>query len=233
MHTSLIVNSDIYIPNTGDEITHTQDVYSNTGDVYVWGVMGHVHKYGTGYKVYERMPGGVQGELIYDAACANGVPGCVSPYFDYQHIPMRYFEPLREVSFDSQHGFIHEATWVNDGPAPVWWGPTSADEMMVMVVMYLLSTDGVVTDTDFPVETLEGVQVFPNPVEENFSIKLPPSVEKADLTLFDVFGREIITYRDIDQSLVNLNRNGVAAGVYYYVLKEDKGRMASGKIVFK
>jgi hypothetical protein len=233
MHTALIVNSNIYIPNTGNEVTHTQTVNSNFGDLYVWGVMGHVHKYGTGYKVFERLPGGVTGELIYDAACANGVPGCVSPYFDYQHIPMRYFEPLREVNFSPLNGIIHEATWVNDGPNPVSWGATSADEMMVMVMMYLLSTDGVTTGTDFPINTLEGVQLFPNPVEESFSLKLPPSVQKASLTLYDAYGRQVRTFNGIDNSLTHFNRNGIPAGIYYYQIQDVSGRNVSGKVLFR
>ncbi|MCB0683650.1 MAG: hypothetical protein KDC32_22530, partial [Saprospiraceae bacterium] len=63
-------------------------VNSNSGEVFLWGLMGHTHKYGKGYKVYRRT-GGQQGELLYDASCPQGIPGCVSPYFDYQHIPMR------------------------------------------------------------------------------------------------------------------------------------------------
>lgn len=234
MYTALVVNSDIYIPNNGNEVTHTQSVFT-TGldDIYVWGMMGHVHQYGTGYKVYERLPGNNQGELLYDASCANGVPGCVSPYFDYQHIPMRYFEPLLELNFSQAYGIIHEATWVNDGPNPVWWGPTSNDEMMVMVMMYLLDTEGVTTGVFDPENTLEGVQVFPNPAEESFSLKLPPSVQNASLVLFDVYGKQVRTYQDLTAGVSTFNRNGLPSGIYYYSILDAEGRGQSGKLVLR
>ena len=72
MHTELLINYDIPIPNNSNTITHTQHVNPNFGEIYVWGLMGHTHQYGTGYKVYERLPGGQQGELIYDASCPLG-----------------------------------------------------------------------------------------------------------------------------------------------------------------
>jgi hypothetical protein len=234
MQTALIVNSDIYIPNNGNEVTHTQDVsIFGANEIYVWGMMGHVHKYGTGYKIYERLPGNNTGELLYDAACANGVPGCVSPYFDYQHIPMRYFEPLLELNFSPPYGIIHQATWVNDGPSPVWWGPTSDDEMMVMVMMYLLDTEGVTTEVFSPEYTLEGVQVFPNPASGSFSMKLPPSVQKAQLLLFDVYGKQVRSIDHITGGIFTVERAGLPAGIYYYHVQDSQGRGQSGKMVFK
>ncbi len=234
MYTALIVNADIYIPNNGNEVSHTQDVsIFGANEIYVWGMMGHVHKYGTGYKIYERLPGNNTGDLLYDAACANGVPGCVSPYFDYQHIPMRYFEPLLELNFSPPYGIIHEATWVNDGPSPVWWGPTSDDEMMVMVMMYLLDTEGVTTGEFSPEHTLEGVRVFPNPATDNFSVKLPPSVQSAHLYLFDVLGKPVQVTKEMTNGITDINCTELPPGVYYYRIEEPRGRGVSGKIVIK
>lgn len=234
MHTALIVNSDIYIPNNGNEVTHTQSVWvDGANDIYLWGMMGHVHKYGTGYKVYERLPGNTQGELLYDASCANGVPGCVSPYFDYQHIPMRYFEPLRQLKFDTQYGIIHEATWINDGQSPVWWGPTSNDEMMVMIMMYLLDTEGVTTEAFDPENTLEGLQVFPNPAEESFSIQLPPSVQRAELLMYDLYGKQVMAIDNLSAGVNAISRFALPSGIYYYHIQDAQGRGQSGKIVLR
>lgn len=233
MFTALIPHTDIPIPNNGNVITHTQSVsVSGANDIYVWGMMGHVHKYGTGYKIYERLPGNNFGTLLYDGACANGVPGCVSPYFDYQHIPMRYFEPLHQLNFSTQYGIIHQATWVNDGPSPVWWGPTSNDEMMVMIMMYLLDTEGVSTGIFMPENTLEGVQFFPNPVEESFSVKLPPSVQMASLALFDAYGKQVRYYDTVGNGVTSFSREGLPSGIYFYTLREERGRTVSGKILF-
>ena len=96
-------------------------------------------------------------ELIYDASCPNGIPGCASPFFDYQHIPMRYFEPLYTVQTGASGGFFHEASWLNDGPSPVWFGATSDDEMMVLVMMYLTDTTGLISNTEEVIEALESI----------------------------------------------------------------------------
>ena len=106
--------------------------------------MGHTHQYGVGYKAYERSAlTKKKADMIYDASCPNGIPGCASPYFDYQHIPMRYFEPLEPLTMNIFNGLVHEASWINDGPQGVGFGVTSDDEMMVMVIMYTEDSTGV------------------------------------------------------------------------------------------
>ncbi|MEM9260140.1 MAG: hypothetical protein AAGA62_10875, partial [Bacteroidota bacterium] len=134
MYTDLLVNLDIYIPNDENEVTESQVINPNYGEIYLWGMMGHTHQYGTSYKAWQRT-NFTNEELIYDASCPNGIPGCTSPYFDYHHIPIRYFEPLQPLTMNFANGLRHEASWINDGPTPVWFGPTSQDEMMVMVIM--------------------------------------------------------------------------------------------------
>ena len=78
-------------PNTGDTIRYQQTLRVPEGpQIFVWGVLGHTHRYGVDYKVYELDQNGTRGALLYDAQCADGIPGCFSPYFDYQHIPTRF-----------------------------------------------------------------------------------------------------------------------------------------------
>ena len=93
MNTELIANTNIPIPNNGNLITHDEVINNNWGDIFIWALMGHTHQYGQGYKVFRR-ENRQPTDLLYDGACPQGVPGCVSPNFDYQHIPIRYFEPF-------------------------------------------------------------------------------------------------------------------------------------------
>ncbi|MFT5802947.1 MAG: hypothetical protein ACI956_002771, partial [Nonlabens sp.] len=77
MKTELIVNGNIPIDNDANTVTYSQVYTDNSaGEVFVWGLMGHTHKYGRDYKAYKR-ENGQQGELIYDASCSEGIPGCV------------------------------------------------------------------------------------------------------------------------------------------------------------
>ncbi len=233
MYTDLVANTNIYIPNNGNPVTATQNIAYNLGEIFVWGLMGHTHKYGTGYKVFKRLPGGTQGELIYDAACPQGVPGCVSPYFDYQHIPMRYFSPLRPTTINFLNGVIHEATWVNDGPEPVWWGPTSDDEMMVMVVMYTRDTTGVVSGIHDLPHPIDQVAVFPNPVQQTATINMPAGINELAFYLFDATGKQVLYQPDVAASNYTIDRANLPSGMYFFKLQDSDGRTKTGKILFE
>lgn len=233
MKTELIANIDIPIPNTGSPVTHTQHLTFNLGEVFVWGLMGHTHKYGAGYKIYRRLPGGQRGELIYDAACPRGVPGCISPFFDYQHIPMRYFLPLEPLIFNSLNGLIHEASWVNDGPQPVGWGPTSEDEMMVMIVMYTEDTTGVVTGIRHPEPPADDVQAYPNPAQDEFAFSLPAAAGEMELRLYEAAGKMVRQQYGLRAPAFTVRREGLPAGLYFYHLEGEDGKVRTGKVVFR
>src|SRR5690606_8746505 len=98
MQTSLIPKLDIFIPNNGQTVKFEQPVVvPGLGEVFVWAMAGHTHKYGRSYKVYLRNANGTKGQLIYDGACPEGIPGCQVPYFNYQHIPFSIFNPLQPI----------------------------------------------------------------------------------------------------------------------------------------
>jgi hypothetical protein len=231
MHTDLLINYDIPIPNNSSPITHTQHLNPNFGEIYVWGIMGHTHQYGTGYKVYERLPGGQQGELIYDASCPLGIPGCAFPYFDYQHIPMRYFEPLHPLQMNPLFGIIHEASWYNDGPWPVNFGNTSDDEMMVMVIMFTEDLTGVV-DTDEPIASPGEVIVFPNPASDVINFICPGNTAEVSIQLFDAQGKLCHTALGRNNNF-NVDIGHLSAGLYFYHLSGENGLWESGKMVIR
>ena len=233
MKTELIANPNIPIPNNGSPVTHTQQLDFNLGEVFVWGLMGHTHKYGTGYKIYKRLPGGQQGELIYDAACAQGIPGCVSPFFDYQHIPMRYYLPLEPITFNASNGLIHQASWVNDGPQPVGWGPTSDDEMMVMIIMYTEDTVGVVTDIREVQPLVNDVLAYPNPAQEEIAFSLPATAGEVRLRLHDATGKVVRQQSGLSAPDFIVRREGLPSGLYFYHLEGEDGRVRTGKVVFR
>ena len=233
MYTELIVNNDIYIPNNGNVVTHEQQVIGNAGEVFVWGLMGHTHQYGTAYKAYKRLPGGVKGDIIYDAACPQGIPGCVSPYFDYQHIPMRYFDPIFPMVFNSLNGLIHEASWINDGPEPVWFGPTSDDEMMVLVLMYLLDTTGVITDIREIQSPLDAVEVYPNPADKLVTFSVPVNVGMVNFRLYDALGQVIMNREGINELFFDVERENLPPGMYFYRIEDQSGAFKSGKLYFR
>ena len=236
MKTDLLVNDDIYINNNGNEDVETQVVNDNIGEAFVWGIMGHTHQWGTGYKVYKR-ENSTQSDLIYDASCAQGIPGCVSPYFDYRHIPMRYFEPFLPIMFNFQNGIIHEATYENNGPFPVWFGPTSDDEMMVMILMYTEDTTGVVFENPNALSEiynpLDEISVFPNPAQDELTFALPLDIGEVRLRIFDILGRELIRENNEAGNIIKIQRRGLNDGIYLYRIEDNHGNFKTGKILFE
>lgn len=235
MQAQLVPNIFIPIPNNGNLITHTATARLPGGqEIFTWILGGHTHRYGKGYKIWKRLPNGDKGEIIYDGACPNGVPGCVSPFFDYQHIPPRYFEPLLPV--DLNDGVIHEATYINDGPVPVGWGPTSQDEMMLFALFFVTDTTGLgglVSNTLEFENPLEEIRVYPNPMQEETTIYIPNEIGTVRFQLFDAMGRELRRIEQFTGKELKIKRAELTKGMYLYRIEDQKGRYKTGKLIIK
>jgi len=227
MFATLLVNSNIPIPNTGDLITHTKSEFQFGADsLYIWGLMGHTHKYGRGYKVWKRLVNGQKGDLIYDASCPMGIPGCPTPWYDYQHIPIRYWEPSLPVKWSQ--GIIHEAKWVNEGPSSVNFGPTSDDEMMVLIAFY--TEQPITVGTGEPI-SLQANQILvtPNPTRGNVTFTLPYGVESVrTFRLFNITGQEVLRRSDISGQSFELDLSRLTSGVYFFDADGRRGKLERG-----
>ena len=232
MLATLIPNPWIYIPNSGNEITHSAVVQSPS-DAFVWNIGGHTHQYGTSYKIWKNNEDGERDELIYDASCPRGVPDCVAPFFDYQHIPNRTFEEFLHIDFSK--GVTHEAKWINDGPNPVWWGSTSQDEMMLFGMLYVTDTTGL-SLSDFTTSTIElegnlsEIKIMPNPMRDYTTIQLPSDVGNIQFQLHDVLGNEIMQVNNYNHSFIRIERNNLPQGLYLLTIRDEKNRAFTGKI---
>lgn len=224
MFANLLINPIIPIPNNGNVITHTKSEFQIGADsVYIWGLMGHTHKYGRGYQVWKRLPNGQKGELIYDASCPMAVPGCPTPWFDYQHIPIRYWLPLLPVKWSN--GIIHEAKWVNDGPNPVNFGPTSEDEMMVLIAFY--TEKPILLDTkEAPVTNGAALRFWPNPSTGTVWFERPENT-KSDgwLRVFDTAGREILRRDGLPTGTFPLELEELKPGLYFVEMDGTWGKL--------
>jgi hypothetical protein len=74
-----------------------------------------------------------------------------------------------------------------------------------------------------------GIRVYPNPAQERVTIELSQK-EEAELVLLDITGRVVLSQklREFTEtvSLVHLPK-----GMYFYLLKSEKGILAQGKVV--
>jgi len=239
MHSTLIPNFRIDIPNTGELITESAQIQYAPffGDfipqeVFTWSIGGHTHRYGAGYKVWT-MKDNQKDELIYDGSCPEGIPGCVAPYFDYQHIPIREWDNFLHI--DLREGIFHEAKYINDGPESVAWGPTSKDEMMLFGIFYVTDTTGLnlalTTSTKDFDPVFEGVKVFPNPMSSHATVLLSNELGVVDFKLFDMVGKEVKRVNGIRNGYLRLEKGILPDGMYIYTLEDELGRTFSDKIV--
>ena len=233
MKTMLVPNTFIYIPNNNATTTFRQPVVNAAlGKVFMWALVGHTHKYGTGFKISRlNADKATDGEQLYDGSCPGGIPGCPAPNFDYQHIPMRYFQPLNPVVMSN--GISHEASWRNNGANPVLFGATSDDEMQVMIAMFTSDTTGLLGNATKEIKEIEDVSVYPNPVKDKMTFKLPPSVMRSKFTLFDILGRVVQQEPLIVGQIFDMDRNGLQSGVYVYKIEDQDGRQKIGKVLLE
>ncbi|MDX1910728.1 MAG: T9SS type A sorting domain-containing protein, partial [Saprospiraceae bacterium] len=227
MFATLLVNPNIPIPNSGDLVTHTRAEFEFGADsLYIWGLMGHTHKYGTGYKVWTRLPNGQKGDLIYDASCPMGIPGCPSPWYDYQHIPIRYWEPLLPVKWSN--GIIHEAQWINEGPAPVNFGPTSEDEMMVLIAFYTESPLSVGTSEPV-IYADQKILVTPNPGTGRVTLTWPNGIDNVqNFRLFNTTGQAVLHLQNVVGPGLEIDIQSLPPGVYFFQADGLRGKLQRG-----
>ncbi len=224
MRALLIPNPDIFIPNDGEEVTYEQRIQVPFGDMFIWGMLGHTHKYGTSYKAWTLDDAGGKDVLLYDASCPEGIPGCAAPFYDYQHLPTRFFEPLQFVSL--QKGIIHEAKWVNNGLSNVAWGPTSDDEMMILGLFFTLDTAGVSTSI-MPLQTAPALNVSPNPFNHEVRMEFPNS---GLLTVYNASGKEVIR-KQVNAGIEIIQSGLESPGMYFYQFQSHTQQNYAGKII--
>lgn len=238
MEVILVPNTNIPIPNDNVSVTF-QDVFSlpTDIDIFVWGITSHTHAYGKDFNIFKRTSLGIRGEQIYDAGCANGIPGCNLEDFDYSHLPIRFFSPFEIINL--QDGIDYEATYQNDGPTSVNWGFTSSDEMMIFVAFYLLDTTGVDMGEPLPPDTtvntaikdqtpIDELKAYPNPTGNLLNFKIEQG-ESYTLVIYDINGSKILDKIANKDSTFDVST--WTNGLYFYLLKKDDKFIAQGKFL--
>ncbi len=227
MKSILIPNFNIPIPNNGKLITFESPIVAPRQN-FVWGMMGHTHKYGKDYKVYKRNPDGSKGELIYNASCFEGNPNCASPFFDYRHIPFRKWEPLLPIPMNP--GLIHQAQYLNDGPLPVSFGPTSKDEMMLIILFYTDDTTGISTATEHLSPGQKDLRIIPNPSASEFYLELDHHYRNPVLEIVSLNG-QVVLKQKMQHGSNTIHVQDLASGMYIGKLSDDAGRLQRVRII--
>jgi hypothetical protein len=80
-------------------------------------------------------------------------------------------------------------------------------------------------------DAIQGVKIFPNPNDGNFTIQVDAATQNASATLIDNTGKEIANYT-LHQGENSIQNAGVAKGSYFVILKVD-GQQEARQIMIK
>ena len=76
------------------------------------------------------------------------------------------------------------------------------------------------------------VKAYPNPFNESITISIEGNgLKNGTICIYDVTGREIIMMNDLSGDEVNVSRNNLPDGIYFYSLRDGERTVGSGKII--
>jgi hypothetical protein len=224
------------IPNDGmdhtfqGDVTSTQLATGGADSLYVWLLSSHTHKYGAGYNIYLRNPGGGIGQQVYDGFY-NFDYTFFQGYYDYEDPAVRYFD-LDTFVVNADDGFVHEAVFNNTGSTDVGFGLTTNDEMMLIFLQYTTQRRDVTGIGQLDAQS--EVSVFPNPANGNSTISFTRKYTdgEAHITLYDLLGKEILVKQfPAGSRHLLLNKSELSGGVYMYKAWSNARVLGSGKLI--
>lgn len=204
MFSQLLINLNIFIPNSGNEVTFTdQATFGNsaTDSVYIWFLSSHTHKYGTDYDIYKRNPDGSQGEQLYEGYY-NTTYDFNQGYYDWEHPGNLYLDEVYGdlIPIAEKDGLIQVAKYRIPGsanePSPfITFGLTTDDEMMLAFIQYTRERVTAVDPNgigDVAKNEPSFISVYPNPTNGTSNIRFSLD-ESADvqLSVFNSLGQEV------------------------------------------
>jgi hypothetical protein len=78
-----------------------------------------------------------------------------------------------------------------------------------------------------------GIAIYPNPFSEKTTIEITSSNnQKYILTIFDLFGSEIMKY-EIQNQKTEISRKDLPNGIYFYQVKDNKNNISTGKLILQ
>ncbi len=203
MHSDLLINLGIFIPNTGAEVSFSDAVFDisagPTDSMYVWFLSSHTHKYGTDYDIYKRNPNGSQGEQLYEGFYDTEYT-FNQGYYDWEHPGNLYLDEVygELVPINRRDGLIQVAKYqipgsANESQPFIGFGLTTNDEMMLAFIQYTLEPvvaepDGIFDGYNEP----SFMSVYPNPTSGLSNVQFALSDKSnVQLTVFNSLGQEV------------------------------------------
>lgn len=233
------VGNSLVIPNNGQEVVFTEGIalpFTNE-TWHLWLLSSHTHSRGTDYDIYLRNSDGSRGQQLFEGFY-NFDYSFNQGFYDWEHPPVRYFDPLVPVPMSQlTGGLIHEARYVNSGLDTLYWGNTTEDEMMLFFVQYTLAPLST-TDLDQDLAQRTHFVAAPNPfageTELSYTLDQAGSIS---LEVFDLLGKRVqVLAKGLQTPGMHRHRfapveTGLPAGLYFVRLQIDGVTIGSQKVL--
>ncbi|MFY9311124.1 MAG: T9SS type A sorting domain-containing protein [Bacteroidia bacterium] len=200
MYSKFFPNFSIVIP-ANDSASFTS-IAADTAETNMWDIWilyTHTHRFGVDYDVWKRNPDGSEGQQVYEGFYNFEYTFDQGYYAWGVEAPQRHFDPFLEIN--PKDGLLHKASYYNYTNAPVYFGMTSQDEMMVMGFQY---TEGASLDPSAIKENkADGIsfKVYPNPFsgEAKVSYALKGAAD-VKVEVYNMLGEIVETLFDAQQT---------------------------------
>lgn len=261
LKSAILHNFNIDIPNDSQSVTFTYDL--PVENVSIASLFSHTHKHATDFDVYLRNDNGTKGKMIYNGSY-NYLQGFDTGVYDWEHPPIAYFEPFLDLSQPINNGavpkgLIMEATYYNAGPGSVFFGVTTLDEMMAILIQYVDSPytipanppyiplciepyiDPCLKDTIIGTEAVTSLtpslSIYPNPTVASttikYSLQASSNTVKADIVnLLGQVVAEVVTNdnQPAGEYSYEVNLANQSDGIYIFRLSVN-GRTVAKRLI--
>jgi len=189
--------------------------------LYIYMLTSHTHQLGTDYDMFKRELDGSKGSQIfegfynYDYTFNQG-------YYDWEHPPVRYFDPPIEIL--PGEGIIHRAEYNNFTNDLVTFGLTTGDEMMLYYCQFTVGSPANTKE-----ESLVDFIIYPNPATNNFIISSEEMISQVQL--YSSLGKLLYDNNNLNNFTHNVNlSNDISKGLYFVKLKSSS-KIQTKKII--
>lgn len=192
MKSDLIPNVTIFMTPSPTTIHRFRNTWIKN-NISIWSLTSHTHSRGIDYDIYTRNLDGSVGIQLYEGFEKDGIN---YGFYDWEHPPMRIFEPMFYLDPAMYSGLIDSAKYINNTNGIMTWGFTTDREMMLYYVQYI---DGEF-ETSTSVEEViaknnDMFNVYPNPFSNRTQIHYTLTQEaEVNLEVYDLTGRKVKTF---------------------------------------
>jgi len=109
--------------------------------------------------------------------------------------------------------------------------PEGASELTLQ--LFVFNACELTSSTSAPISTIRGISIAPNPMSSYALITIDnPSFTKHDVTIYDMMGRAVRQFRQV-QTNVEIQRSDLVAGMYHAVFSNEKGEVMTAKFIVR